>query len=159
MGMVVHKLQPMLDSEGFVNGTCQQGDLVAWTLPHLWGTTSPRSMKKDSGKSYRKHPCDDIESIVHQNLIEQFSLWLGSGGDGRWRGEGKAHDVPLFKIVKCVYSSIMQHHNVLVWIENARQSKAICLLLRSTECPCIFNQDYISEVCLCVLGIKDAPPN
>lgn len=29
-------------------------------------------------------------------------------------GKEKAHKIPPFKMVKCVFSSIMQHHNVLV---------------------------------------------
>lgn len=69
----------------------------------------------------------------------------------------KTPNDPMYKRVKCVFSSIMQPHNDPVRIENAKQSKAICLQLRSTENPCIFNQGCISEACLCFLGIKMLP--
>lgn len=78
---------------------------------------------------------------------------------GDREGKEKHMQVPLFKRVKCVSSALMQPHNVLIRSEKARQSKTICLLPRSTEYPCIFNQGCISEGCLCFLDIKDAPPN
>lgn len=61
-----------------------------------------------------------IVNTVNQGLIKQFNLWAR-----KWGGGKKNH--PRFETVKCYWSSIMHPNNVLVWIGNARQSKAICI--------------------------------